>query len=135
MGRRKIAGIAAACLLAIAGGAAGSVRAANVDTPYIAEQAIGKAPKMEVYMTGSKMAESAKVSGTIESMNFIMDGDIVSFEESGKGISYIILMDNSGSVNNEQFDEAKNQLISLRKSLKEGDGMALYTVGTDSPWG
>ena len=135
MGRRKIAGIAAACLLAIAGGAAGSVRAANVDTPYIAEQAIGKAPKMEVYMTGSKMAESAKVSGTIESMNFIMDGDIVSFEESGKGISYIILMDNSGSVNNEQFDEAKNQLISLRKSLKKGDGLALYTVGTDSPSG
>lgn len=134
MGRR-IKGIAAACILALLGGLAGTVHAANVNTPYIAEQAIGKAPNVEVYMTGSRMEETVEVTGTMDSINFALNGDIVTFGESGEGISYFILMDNSGSVNKEQFEESKNQLIKLRKSLKEGDEMRLYTVGTFSPEG
>ncbi len=134
MGRR-IKGIAAACILALLGGLAGTVHAANVNTPYIAEQAIGKAPNVKVYMTGSRMEETVEVTGTMESINFALYGDIVTFGESGEGISYFILMDNSGSVNKEQFEESKNQLIKLRKSLKEGDEMRLYTVGTFSPEG
>lgn len=133
MGRRS-KGIAAAVLLALAGGAM-TAEAAAVNTPYIAEQAVGKAPNVEVYMTGSKMNENVEVGGTMDSIAFTQNGGIVSFEESGEGLAYIILMDNSGSVNEAQFEETKNQLVQLRKSLKEGDAMTLYTVGTDNSGG
>lgn len=132
MGRRMM-GIAAAFVLALLGGM--PVHAAAVNTPYIAEQAIGKAPNVEVYMTGSRMEKNVDVTGTVGQVSFDLDGDIVTFEESGEGIAYIILMDNSGSVNEAQFEEAKKQLVRLRKSLKEGDEMTLCTVGTDSSEG
>ena len=134
MGRR-VKGMLGVCALSLLGGMVGTVQASTINTPYIAEQAIGKAPNMEVYMTGSRMGENVEVSGTVDNISFDMDGDIVTFEESGEGISYIILMDNSGSVNKEQFEEAKNQLIQLRESLKKDDEMTLYTVGTDNPEG
>ena len=134
MGRR-IKGIAAACVLALLGGTANTAQASAVNTPYIAEQAFGKAPNIEVYMTGSRMNENAAVTGKMGEISFSLNGGITSFEKSGEGISYIILMDNSGSVNKEQFEETKNQLTKLRKSLKAGDEMTLYTVGTDSAAG
>lgn len=134
MGRR-VRKIAAICILMLFGGSIGSVYAANVNAPYIAEQAIGKAPNVEVYMTGSKMGKDTQVIGTIDSIDFISRGDIETFEESEKGISYIILMDNSASVNEAQFEESKRQLSELRKSLKAGDEMTLYTVGTDDAGG
>ena len=71
----------------------------------------------------------------MEEIDFTLDGEIKTFEESGKGISYIILMDNSASVNEAQFAESKEQLKNLRKSLKEGDEMTLYTVGTNDAGG
>lgn len=134
MGRKRI-GIAAACMLALLGGIVGRGQAAVINTPYIAEQAMGKAPNVEVYMTGSQMTESAEITGMMEEISFSLNGEILPFEKSGEGIAYIILMDNSGSVNKEQFEETKNQLVKLRKSLKKGDEMTLYTVGTDSPAG
>lgn len=134
MGRR-VRGIIAVCILMLLGGTVKTAYAANVNAPYIAEQAIGKAPNAEVYMTGSKMDKNSQVVGNIDSIDFTLNGDIETFEESGKGISYIILMDNSASVNEVQFEESKRQLIELRKSLKEGDEMTLYTVGTDNPGG
>lgn len=127
--------IAAACILTLFGGMMLTAKAAAVNTPYIAEQAIGKAPNVEVYMTGSKMSEASNVAGMMEGITFTMEEDIVAFEKSGEGLSYIILMDNSGSVNKAQFEEAKNQLVNLRQSLKTNDEMTLYTVGTDNPGG
>lgn len=111
------------------------VNAASIKSPYLAEQAQGKAPNVTVYMTGSKMQGEASVSGKIKNISLSQNGEILPFEQSGKNISYIILMDNSGSVNQIQFEESKNQLIQLRQSLKKGDRMTLYTVGTDSPEG
>lgn len=134
MGRRVTA-ITAACVLIMTGVGVDTVRVAAVNTPYIAEQAIGKAPNMEVYMTGSRMGEDVQVTGTVGSIGFSLNGDVVTFEESGEGIAYIILMDNSGSVNEAQFSEMKNQLVQLRQSLKKGDEMTLYTVGTDNSEG
>lgn len=131
----KTIGIAAACILALAGAKSWNAQAAAVSAPYVAEQAFGKAPNIEVYMTGSRMKEDVKVTGKMGELSFSMEGEILPFEKSGEGIAYIILMDNSGSVNQEQFEEAKEQLIGLRKSLKAGDEMTLYTVGTDSPAG
>lgn len=111
------------------------IYAAGVNAPYLAEQAIGKAPNADVYMTGSKMGKSSQINGAIDEINFNLNGEITTFEESGRGISYIILMDNSASVNEAQFEESKKQLKKLRRSLKEGDGMTLYTVGTGDAGG
>lgn len=134
MGRR-IRRIAAVCILALLGCMLETSYAATVKAPYIAEQAIGKAPAADVYMTGSKMGKDSQISGTMDSIDFTLDGEIETFEESGKGISYIILIDNSASVNEAQFAESKNQLARLRESLKEGDEMTLYTVGTNDAGG
>ena len=51
MGKR-ITGIIAAFMLAVLAGS-GMVQAAAIGTPYVAEQAIGKAPNMKAYVTGS----------------------------------------------------------------------------------
>ena len=134
MGRR-IRKIAAVCMLALLACMLETAYAATVKAPYIAEQAIGKAPGADVYMTGSKMGKDSQISGTMDSIDFTLDGEIETFEESGKGISYIILIDNSASVNEAQFAESKNQLARLRESLKEGDEMTLYTVGTNDAGG
>lgn len=130
MGKRMIGMLAAILLLA-----AVPADAAAVKSPYMAEQAQGKAPNVTVYMTGSKMREDVSVSGKIKDITLGQIGDIVPFEQSGKKISYIILVDNSGSVDKGQFDEAKAQLIQMRQSLRKGDRMTLYTVGTDNPEG
>ncbi len=132
---RKIRGIVAVCILMLLGGALNTAYAANIKTPYIAEQSIGKAPNADVYMTGSKIGKDAQITGTMDSINFTMNGEIELFEESGQGISYIILIDNSASVNEAQFSESKRQLAELRRLLKKGDEMTLYTVGTDDAGG
>ncbi len=111
------------------------VSAATVRSPYMAEQAQGKAPDVTVYMTGSKMKETSTVSGKIKDIDLEQKGDIVAFDQSKEKIDYIILMDNSGSVDQVQFDETKAQLIQMRQSLRKGDQMTLYTVGTDDPEG
>lgn len=131
----RVRGIAAVCIALLLWGTAGFVYAENVKAPYLAEQAIGKAPNIEVYMTGSKMKKSAQVTGTMNKIDFSLNGDITTFKDSGKSISYIILMDNSASVNEAQFAESKRQLAELRRSLKEGDAMTLYTVGADNAGG
>ena len=129
---KRVAALALAISLLLS---PGKVLAAVTVIPYIAEQAVGKAPSLEVYMTGSKIQKESQVTGAIGDIAFAQDDDITTFRESGEAISYIILMDNSGSVNEEQFGEAKKQLEELRKSLRKNDAMALYMVGSDTPQG
>ena len=131
---KRITGILAAFMLAVLAGS-GMVQAAAIGTPYVAEQTIGKAPNMKAYVTGSKMKKNAAVTGKIGDIELTQNGDITTFQKSGEKMNYIILMDNSGSVNETQFAEAKEQLKNLRKSLKKGDEMTLYTVGTDNAGG
>lgn len=132
MGRRVIVAVMMCVLLFSEGG---TVKAANIKSPYITEQAIGKAPEVKAYITGSMIQEQSQVSGSVGKIPLVQKGENVTFENSGEGISYIILLDNSGSVNREQFDEAKKQLVNLRESLKNNDEMTLYTVGANSPAG
>ncbi len=129
MGKRIIYIWAAVCLLAA------PVHAAAVKSPYLAEQAQGKAPNVTVYMTGARMKEASSFSGKIGDIALKQNGEATPFDQSGKNIAYIVLMDNSGSVNQAQFDQAKAQLIQMRQSLRKGDSMTLYTVGTDNPEG
>lgn len=131
MGKRIVV-IWAAIMLITAGVPA---KAATMKSPYMAEQAQGKAPNVTVYMTGSRMQKASLVSGKIQDITFYQKDDIVPFDQSAESVAYIILMDNSGSVVQTQFEEAKNQLIQMRQSLRKGDKMTLYTVGTDDPGG
>ena len=131
MGKRIVV-IWAAIMLITAGVPA---KAAAMKSPYMAEQAQGKAPNVTVYMTGSRMQKASLVSGKIQDITFYQKDDIVPFDQSAESVAYIILMDNSGSVVQTQFEEAKNQLIEMRQSLRKGDKMTLYTVGTDDPGG
>ena len=101
-----------------------------VNKSLLAEQAKGKSPNVKVYMTGSDMTNSVVVSGAVSDIVLNQYGDIKTFDETGEGIRYIILFDNSGSINKEQFEEARKQLINLRKNMKNTDEMQLYTVGT-----
>lgn len=112
-----------------------SVSAKTIKQPYLAEQAKGKAPDAKVYMTGSKMGTSVPVSGQIEKLSFQQNGEIISFARSGEGINYVILLDNSASVDEAQFRESKKQLCSLYKSLGTNDLFTLYTVGSYSGGG
>lgn len=112
-----------------------SVDAKTIKQPYLAEQAKGKAPNVKVYMTGSKMRASVPVSGQIEDFSFQQSGEIVSFDKSGEGMHYVILFDNSGSIDEAQFRESKKQLVSLCKSLGANDLFTLYTVGSYSGGG
>ena len=84
------------CVLVLVGVKGIKVDAATIKSPYLIEQAQGKAPNIKVYMTGSKMKESVPVSGTLGELTFAQDGEILPYKKSGEGISYIILFDNSG---------------------------------------
>ncbi len=106
------------------------VSAKTVNKSLLAEQAKGKAPNVKVYMTGEDMTSESAVSGSVEDIALTQSGDIKTFDETGESLRYIILFDNSGSINKVQFDEAKNQLKNLRQNMKNNDEMLLYTVGT-----
>ena len=62
---KRITGILAAFMLAVLAGS-GMVQAAAIGTPYVAEQAIGKAPNMKAYVTGSKMKKKRKLGKEIK---------------------------------------------------------------------
>lgn len=104
--------------------------AKSIKQPYLAEQAKGKAPGVKAYLTGAKMKNTVTVSGQMEQVSLQQNGEVVSFDQSGEGMHYIILLDNSGSIDEVQFKESKKQLISLCKTLKDNDRFTLYTVGT-----
>ncbi len=101
-----------------------------VNKAYLAEQAKGKAPNVKVYMTGNEMKDDLKMEGSLGELQFTQSGDIQSFEASGESVRYIVLFDNSGSIDIDQFEPAKQELIKLRKNLKNSDEMQLFTVGT-----
>ncbi len=107
---------------------------------YNVEQAQGNAPVIKAYINGRNISKKsdirAKVSGSDfkEDLMFGME-NIEKFSSSGEGIHYIILFDNSMSVDEEQFKQAKKELVKMGKGLGGKDKMDLYTVGSDSPSG
>ena len=106
------------------------IQAKTFMTPYLVEQAQGKAPDVTAYVTGGKMKKDAVFSGTVgDDINLMQSGETTSFDKSGEGIRYIVLVDNSGSVEPGQLGEAKKQLINLRKEMSDADQLTLYTVG------
>lgn len=105
-------------------------QAATVNKASLAEQAKGKAPNIKIYMTGTEMSGAVSVAGSIADITLSQAGEIKTFDETGESIRIIVLLDNSGSINKQQFDEAKKQLKKLRKNLKNNDELQIYTVGT-----
>lgn len=113
-----------------------STEAATFKTPYIVEQAQGKAPDITTYVTGNRIKGNETMTGTIAGdIPLSQDGESKTFQKSKKGIHYIILVDNSGSIEKKQLAETKKQIISMRKGMGGKDKMTLYTVGTNSASG
>lgn len=114
--------------------------AAGMQIPYNVEQAVGKAPTVKAYVNGKKVSAKTKFSAKItgdnitESLDF-RQKDIRSFRKSGEGVRYIVLLDNSGSVDKKQFQQALKELAAMRKSLRKKDELIIYTVGTDKSTG
>lgn len=129
MGKRIVSLILMLTVL-LSGAFVAPAQAATVNKAFLAEQAKGKAPDIKLYMTGSDMSGEVPVSGSIADIALSQNGEIKTFEETGESIRMIVLLDNSGSINKEQFDEAKKQLKKLRKNLKNNDELQIYTVGT-----
>lgn len=132
---KRILFLVLVCAAVWGGIPAETILAAGIKAPYIAEQAEGKAPDVKIYMTGSRIDSKISVSGKIGKQTFEQKGKAESFKKSKEGIFYIVLLDNSGSVNRVQFDEAKKRLVKIRSSLRKKDKMLLYTVGTLSAAG
>lgn len=57
--------------------------------------------------------------------------DIRRFSESGEGMSYIFLIDISGSLNYSQFSQVKTATKKWAESMNEKDRMALITFGNE----
>lgn len=112
----------------------------HIQFSYNVEQAQGKAPLVKAYINGRNLTEKssikAKVSGADfdRAMDFGLE-NMEKFSSSGEGIHYIILFDNSMSVDKKQFGQAKEELVKLRKKMSGKDIMDLYTVGSNSPSG
>ncbi len=129
MGKRIVPFILMLTVL-LSGSFAVIAQAATVNKAFLVEQAKGKAPDVKLYMTGTEMSAQVPVSGSITDIALSQNGEIRTFDETGEGIRIIVLFDNSGSINKEQFKEAKKQLKKLRKNLKNNDELQIYTVGT-----
>ena len=100
--------------------------------PYVIEQANGAAPNVSVYVTGKNVDKAMVFNGSVKGNGEerkLTQTECVSFAQSQEGIRYIVLIDNSKSVDEKQFAEAKKQLQKLRKSMREQDAMTVYTVG------
>ena len=100
------------------------------------EQAMGNPPEIVTYLNGKVVSDKAKYEASIPNSNkeFEMES-IQNFKDSGEGIHYIILLDNSRSVNLEQFEQAKKEIAAMRKNLRKSDRMELYVVGNKSKRG
>lgn len=138
MGQRRgvKAGLFAGMVLFLILAGAKPVAAKYYSNSYIVEQARGKAPNVKAYITGKDISDKVTFSGKLgNDIELSQTGKTKVFGKSGEGIHYIILVDNSGSVDKGQFAEAKKQLASLRGSMKKKDKMSLYLVGTKSASG
>lgn len=137
MDRRRWRGLLAGLAIGMLGSFAGPEigRAAEYYTEnYVIEQARGDAPVIRAYVTGNRASSednyTAEVSGgdLEEKLPFVQESVQV-FRKSGEGIRYMILLDNSLSVDPVQFKRCRQELIRLRKSMGKKDTMQLYTVG------
>lgn len=122
------------CMPAVNGQAAGVTSACNI------EQAQGNAPTVKAYIDGrntsDKMVLNAQITGTEFPNGITMQQESVqTFEKSGEAMHYIVLLDNSASVDEKQFAVVKKQLIKLRQSMRDNDLLELYTVGSNASRG
>lgn len=122
------------------GGTKTECSAVNVGSRYNLEQARGLAPEVKAYINGSKMNDRVLVEGKVTGNDFnggvvLRQNNIKKFSASGESIHYVVLFDNSASVDEAQFGQAKRELLKMRQSLKKNDRFDLYTVGSDNSRG
>ena len=100
------------------------------------EQAVGNAPDITAWINGEKVSEKSKFEAAFKKNDREFETkEIIPFKKTKTAIRYVVFFDNSRSVDESQFDEVKNQLISIRDKMGKADKMELYTVGADSKRG
>ncbi|MCM1245122.1 MAG: FHA domain-containing protein [Roseburia sp.] len=128
-------GLAALVVLAVLA-AARPAEAKYYSNSYIVEQARGEAPNVKAYVTGKEVSPKAAFSGKLgKEIELSQSGKTTVFSKTKEGVHYIVLLDNSGSVNKKQFAEVKKQLAVFRQKMKKKDKLSLYVVGTKSASG
>lgn len=101
---------------------------------FVLEQASAVAPEVKAYIGGtyaddwSGLTFDATVANG-ENEIALSQTSITNFEESGEGIHYIVLLDNSGSVDKKQLKNVRQELGRWEKELGEQDQLTVYTVG------
>lgn len=101
---------------------------------FVLEQASAVAPEVKAYIGGtyeddwSGLTFDATVANG-ENEIALSQTSITNFEESGEGIQYIVLLDNSGSVDKKQLKNVRRELGRWEKELGEQDQLTVYTVG------
>lgn len=101
---------------------------------FVLEQASAVAPEVKAYIGGtyeddwSGLTFDATVANG-ENEIALSQTSITNFEESGEGIQYIVLLDNSGSVDKKQLKNVRQELGRWEKELGEQDQLTVYTVG------
>jgi len=109
----------------------------NTSSAYNVEQAQGNAPVIKAYINGKNMTNKTNIQAKVTGADFSNDmgfelESLKKFSVADEGIHYIILLDNSMSVDEGQFKQAKEELVKLVKNMSGSDIMDLYTVGSDS---
>ncbi len=107
---------------------------------FVLEQTSATAPDVTAYIGGTYSGKWDDLSFDATISNDgneipLSQTEISSFAKSGEGIHYIVLVDNSGSVDKKQLEQAKKELNTLKKELGENDRLTIYTVGTKSKSG
>lgn len=102
---------------------------------FVLEQTSAVAPDVKAYIGGTYAKEWSGLTfdATItngENEIALSQTAVTKFEESGEGIHYIVLLDNSGSVDKKQLNHVRKELGTLEKELGEQDKLTVYTVGT-----
>lgn len=107
---------------------------------FVLEQTAATAPDVTAYVHGtysgdwSQLVFDATISNG-ENEIALSQASIGGFADSGEGIHYIVLIDNSGSVDKKQLRQAKKELQKLKKECRENDQLTIYTVGTKNKGG
>lgn len=121
MGKRIISIVIFLCILL----GMTSIVYADAESPSI-EQVYLNMPDVTVYTYGIEKDQS--VEGFLDGKKLTLDKN-VDFDTTKEGVQYYVLLDISGSIPKDYFQEMKKSIIDFYSTLSPNDGFSLITFG------
>jgi len=121
MGKRIISIVIFLCILL----GMTSIVYADAESPSI-EQVYLNMPDVTVYTYGIEKDQS--VEGFLDGEKLTLDKN-VDFDTTKEGVQYYVLLDISGSIPKDYFQEMKKSIIDFYSTLSPNDGFSLITFG------